>query len=213
MLTIVTSIAIAQKTKVQDVTESFGGFTNPGFAVTIMEADADLVEQEWKSFLKSYGGTKSNKGGEIVGKNAKIGALSDAPITIFAKIKERSKTETNFSCAFVINGSYLNPSNDNSKAENCRKMIYDFAVRVSKMGLAEQIKREEKEWNKLSKQQKGLVDDKTGLEKDVVEYQNKIKKAQQDIENNVKDQQAKQKDIDIQKKIIDDLKIKGTKID
>lgn len=85
-------------------------------------------------------------------------------------------------------------------------------VDASKDAVSEQAKSSKKILNKLEDQQNDLEKDIKELKNDNEDYKDKIKKAEKDIKENEEDQIKKKKEIEDQKKVVEDWKKKLDKV-
>ncbi len=209
LLFIASSISsFAQKIKVSESKENVGNGSNNALVVTIFEAKEEDVKKEWKSLMKKYN-AKVDMGNEIFADNAKIKSIADNnTIDIYAKTQTKKDGEIELTVAFDLGGAYLNSSDHGSQFKEAKQIVYDFAAKMTKESIDDQLKEAEKILRKFNNQQEDLVKDKTGLEKDIENYKEKIKKAEDDIVKNKGDQENKKKEIETQSKVVEDIKKK-----
>ena len=202
----------AQKIKVKQESENLGGGSNPALTVVIYETDEKTVEKEWKSFMKKYDAKVSNSGGEIFADNAMIKAISPNTLDIYAKTKKEDNG-TRLYVAVNMGGAFMSPGQHSSETKTMEKMLEDFARDLAKESVAAQLKEAEKEQEKLEKKQEQLVKQNGNLHDDIEKYKEKIKKAEEETSENLKNQEESKKAIETHKKIVDEIKIKASKID
>lgn len=193
--------AFAQKINVSESTESIGGGSNNALVVTIYEADPEAVEKAWKSLMKDKDAKVSTKDG-VFADNAMIKTMGNNPIDIYAKVVKLKNNEVKLVVGFDLGGAYLTSGKHPEQYKEAKKMMYDFAVKMTKEAIAGQMKAAEKAHEKLVDQQKDLEKQQKDLEKDIEEYKAKIKKAEEDIVKNKADQEKKKQEIEAQKKVV-----------
>lgn len=199
--------AFAQKINVSESTETIGGGSNNALVVSIFEASADDVEKAWKSLMKDMDAKVSSKDG-IFADNAMIKTMGNNPIDIYTKIIKVSNTEVKLIAGFDLGGAYLTSSKHPEQYKEAKRMVNDFAVKMTKEGIAGQLKAAQKIHEKLADQQSDLVKDQKSLEKDIEDYKAKIKKAEDDIVKNKAAQEKKKQEVEAQKKVVDAIAAK-----
>src|SRR4029078_11533424 len=79
-------VVSAQKTKVEEGSESIGGGRNNAFSVTIYQAEPNDIEKEWKAFIKGYDPDKVSTKDGVFADNAKMRSISDNAVDVYEKI-------------------------------------------------------------------------------------------------------------------------------
>ena len=204
----------SQKIKVDESSESLGGGSNNAFVVTIYDAKPDDIEREWRSMMKDWNAKTDKKDGGVFGDNAKIAAINgNNTIDIYAKAEQKKDNEVKFMVAFDLGGAFLSSSKQGSEAKEAKKIVYDFAVKMTKEAIAGQLKAAEKILEKKNDERKDLEKDKEKLEKNIAEWKEKIKKAEDDIVKNKSDQETKKGEIEVQKKVVEEIQKKEKAVD
>ncbi|MBC7861590.1 MAG: hypothetical protein IAF38_01370 [Bacteroidia bacterium] len=203
--------------QISEGSESIGAGNNNSFSVIIYEADIDEVEKEWKSTVKDYNTEKTNLTKHtLFGDNAVIKEMGNGTVDIYTNFIEKKEDKTvRMVVAFDLGGAYLSSGQHKEKADIAKKIIKEFAVKMTKEGVSVQVKVAEKALEKLNDKQKDLEKGKKDMEENIVDDKAKIKKAEEDIkknEENIKknetDQLEQKKLIEAQKKVTDDVKKK-----
>ena len=164
--------------------------------------------------MKGWNAKTEKKDGGMFGDNAKITSINgNNTIDIYAKTVQGKDNEVKFMVAFDLGGAYLSSSKQGSEAREAKKIVYDFAVKMTKDAIAGQLKAAEKILNKQVDDQEDLEKDKAKLEKNIEEYKEKIKKAEEDILINKSDQEKKKGEIEVQKKVVEEIKKKEKVLD
>jgi hypothetical protein len=201
-LAVLTIPALAQKISVSESTETIGAGSNNALVVTVYETDADEVEKAWRSLMKDFDAKVSSKDG-IFADNALIKTMGANTIDVYAKTIKVKDKEVKLIVGWDLGGAYLSSSKHPEQFKEAKKIMYDFAVKLTKEGIGSQLKVAQKAMEKLNDQQKDLVKDQQNLQKDIEDYKAKIKKAEDDIVKNKSDQEKKKQEAEAQKKVVD----------
>ncbi len=201
----------AQKTKVEEKRENLGDGVNNALVVAIYSAHVDDAEKEWKKKMKKAKAKVSGKN-EIFADNAELPYISDNPIDVYARFEQR-KDDVYMVVAYDLGGAFLNSSDHKTQFKAAEKMIYDFAVEISKLCIGDNLDDAEKELKNMNKDLDRLKSDNEGLHKDIQRYEEQIEKAKKEVEDNVKDQENKVKEIEEQQKSVSEIEEKLKKVD
>jgi chromosome segregation ATPase len=214
ILTIAVAISslqfFAQDIKVRESNESFSNGGHNALSVTLYVTDADMVEKEWKSKMKDFGYDKaSEKSNEYFFDNVIMKELGNNTLDVYSKVVEqKSEKSVTLVAAFDLGGAYLSSSEHKDKFEYVKKMMHDFAVKISKEELDDQIKAAGKALSNLQDKQASIEKDNKGLADDITNYNQKIKKANEQIEQNKKDIETKKGEVAAQQKVVEGIKAK-----
>jgi chromosome segregation ATPase len=200
----------AQEIKVKESNESFSNGSHNSLSVILYVSDINLVEKEWKSQIKSYGYDKaSEKGGEYFFDNVLIKQLGTNTLDLFSKVTEvKGDKAVQLTAAYDLGGAYLSSSQHSAQFEYVKKMMRDFAVKITKEAFDDQLKDAGKALSTLQSKQASLEKDNKGLADDITNYNEKIKKANDEITQNKKDIETKKGEVATQQKSLDALKAK-----
>jgi len=165
----------------------------------------DEIEKEFKSRMKDYNAKVSSKDDGLFGDNAVIKEMGNNTVDIYARVEKVKDGESKLIVAFDLGGAFLNSSEHKDKYKIAEKIVYEFAIKITKEAIAIQMKAEQKKLDNFSDEQKDLEKKNTNLNDDVKEYEEKIKKAKEDIEKNKQEQEKKKSEIEVQKKIVDEI--------
>lgn len=199
----------AQKIKVSQSSAKIGGGRNNALSVTIYEVKDNEVLKEWKSLIKGYGGKVSSKFADDVS----IPSISENTIDIYTTAV-KDKDNTILIVGFDLGGVYL--SSGHSGYKSAERILYDFAVMMTKKGIARLLKGEEKILAKSEKNFEQLIKDNEklhkeveGLRQDIERYKDQIEGAKKDIEHaekeivtNLNDQKKAKAEVEEKKKIV-----------
>ncbi|HHZ64881.1 MAG TPA: hypothetical protein EYN38_06225 [Flavobacteriales bacterium] len=210
LVTIALAVSLmtySQKTKVSVSNESIGGGNNSALSVVVIHPDASEVQKEWKSHIKSYKSDGIKSGKEVFADNCKITSISDNTIDIYARVEKIKDNTVKLIIGFNLGGAYLNVSAPGYQA--AEKIVYDFAIKITKAGIEDEMKEEEKDLKKKEKALEKLEKDNEKLhtsieasKKAIEDAKKAIEQAKKDIETNLKDQEGSKKEIEVQKKTV-----------
>jgi flagellar motility protein MotE (MotC chaperone) len=200
----------AQDVKIRESNENFSNGGHNALSVTLYVTDVNMVEKEWKSQMKDFGYDKSSeKSNEYFFDNVIMKQLGNNTLDVFSKVTEQKAEKTvTLTAAFDLGGAYLNSSEHKDKFEYVKKVMHDFAVKITKEALDDQIKAAGKVLSNIQDKQAGLEKDNKGLADDITNYNQKIKKANEQIEQNKKDIETKKGEVTAQQKVVDGIKAK-----
>ncbi len=215
-----TVFGFAQKIKVKESRESIGGGNNNALVVIMYGVTPDEVQEAFKSFMKSYGGKRSEKDGGVFIDHALVKDISNNTIDIYGKAQgSKGDKEIKFAVAFDLGGAFLNSSDHKSQYNVAEKIVKEFAMKGTKDAIESQLKVAQKAQSKLEDQLKDLEKENKNLTGDVEDYKakikkaedeiasnkDKIKKAEGDIVTNKSNQDKKKPEIEAQKKIVTEI--------
>ena len=208
---------MGQTISVSNTVEEIGGGENKALSVLIYQSDEQAVKKEWKSLLKGYKSEKVTTKKEVFGDNCLVTPISDNTIDIYAKIKQQGDGNIELVVAFDLGGAFLTSSHDGYNA--AEKMIKDFAVKLTKMGVEKELKEKEKELEKAEKELERLKKENDRLHQNIdrangmIEDANKtIEQAKLDIETNLKSQVTAKKSVEDQKSNVTEVGEKLKKV-
>lgn len=198
LLTIFTTQLFAQKTKVEESNEKIADGKNNALVVWIREVDAKDVEKEWVSLMKKNKAKVSNKS-EIFADDAVLPMISANTVDVYA-YAEQKDADVKFIVAFDLGGAFLNSKEHSAQYKTAERMVYDFAVDISKITVQNLISAEQKKLSDMEKEKKNLEGDNEKMAKDnenyrkkIEENENKIKENENEIinvDNEIKNQQG-----------------------
>ena len=208
-----TAFSFAQEVKVKSGNEKFSSGSHDCLTTTIYEGDKDKAMSKWKSKLNDFKDEKVKwKGDEIFGDNILIKDWGNNPVDIYSKFDEdKDKKTVTMSVAVDLGGAYLT-SSDKDKYNYIEKMMKEFAIDITKDNIKDLVSVAEKALGKLESAQQDLEKENKNLKGDIEDYKKKITKAESDIKDNEGNQSKKKSEIDVQKKVVDDIKKKLDKV-
>lgn len=206
MLFVITTVTCfgQRKIKIHEEREKIANGTNNALVATIYESTPDAIEKSWKQLMKGYDAKVSNKK-EIFADDALIKDMSVNTCDIYAFTRKINDDETELVVAVDLGGAYLSSSEHSSKYKIMEKILKDFAVEASSDAIKEKLKSSQKVLDVLTKDNDNLIRDKEHLEKQIEDYKQKIADNEKSIEKNTSQQADKQKEIENQKTIIQEI--------
>lgn len=205
LLTFLSFTVFAQKNiEVDETNATFDNGKHNALKVTIYGSEQKNVEKEWKSLMKDFDAKVSTKK-TIFADNATIKELSDNTIDVYATTETTKDNDVILYVAFDLGGAYLSSSEHGDKYNIAKKIVYKFAVDVTKNALKNKIDDAQKILSTKQKEQKNLEKENKNLNNDIEDYNNKIKKAKDEISDNEKKQAEKKKEIETQQSVVNSL--------
>ncbi len=200
------------KIKVEEKSEKINGGSHNCLVVTIYDATPDDIEKEWKSRMKGYDAKVSGKD-EIFADNALIKTISENTCDVYARTEKVSDTETKFIVGFLLGETWLSSNDNSSGYKAAEKIVKDFAVEQTKDAIAGKRKTAEKALENVKDDQADLEKKNKDLHGDIDEYNEKIKKAEADIKQNEDEQTKKKAEIEVQQKVVDEIKSRENSVE
>jgi len=203
-----------RKIEVNETSFGFSTGNQHALYVTVFESSSKDVSKAWQKKLKDFKGKINEKKGEISSDNALIKDFKDNnAVDIYTRFEDTKDGNTKMYVAINMGGAYLSSSDHPDKFKVMKKILYEFAKKMSEEVVNKQIKNASKILAGFESEQKNLEKENERLHKDIENYKEKIKKAEDDIKKNLADQEAKKKELEVQQKAVDALqeKLKGIK--
>lgn len=198
-----------RKVEVDESSYNFKSGKHNALKTKVYETDIKVVSKKWEELMRDYKGNTSGNKDEIFADNVMINNLNgNSPSDVYAAFSDAGEGHSYMYVAVDMGGAYLNSSEHKDSYNIMKKIIYDFAKRVSEYSVNEQIKAAEKLFTGLETEQKKLISENEKLHKDIESYNEKIKKAEEDIKTNLTNQETKKKEVEDQQKVLDGLKEK-----
>lgn len=183
---------------------------NNSLSITLPGADEKVVGKIWEKSLKKYKGKvkKQKKTNELFGDNMAITEVGGAnTVDVYSTV-----TGNNLTVWFDLGGSYLSSYQHANQYAGAERLLLETAKSVFVELVERELENEEDKQKKQEKNYEKLVKDKKGLEKDIEDYKARIKKAEGEIEKNVQEQEATQNAISAQKQVVEEVKARLSKI-
>jgi hypothetical protein len=207
-MAVISIAAYADKVKVSESRENIGGGSNNALVITIYEASADDILKEFKGVMKDYNAKVSSKDDGLFGDNAVIKAMGNNTVDIYAKVQKVKDGESKLIVAFDLGGAFLNSGDHKDQYKVAKDIVENFAIKMQKDAINEQLAAATKLLEKMQDQQKDLEKKNGNLKDDIKDWQEKIKKAEDDIKVNEDEQVKKKAEIETQLKVVNGVKDK-----
>jgi hypothetical protein len=212
-LTLFTVSTFAQrKIKVHEEKEKIANGTNNTLVVTIYDSSQDDIEKAWKKLMKDYDAKVSHKK-EVFADDATIKDLSSNTMDIYAFTRKITDDEFELIVAVDLGGAYLSSSEHPSKYKVMQNILHKFAVETTTEAIEDKKKEAEKVLEALVKEKENLIKENERLESQIEDYKNKISKNESDIEKNKSTQSDKEKAIEAQQKVVDEIAARAKAVD
>ena len=205
------------KIHVTESKENIGSGNNHALSVTIYEANYEEVEKEWKNLIKDYKSEKVKLNDHsFFADNVVIKEISNGAIDIYSNFNYKNDEKaTRITVACDLGVGYLNSNDHKDQYEVIKKILYDFALKLTKEAIDSQLKTVNKALKKLEEKQTELEKGEKEMNEKIFNDKEKIKKAEEDIKKNQegivrnkKEQEEQKKLILNQKKVVDEVKHK-----
>lgn len=201
-----------KKIEVHDGKENIGGGSNHAFIVNMHANSKDEIEKAWRTKMKDIDGKTSSKKAEIFADDCKMKPMGPNTFDVYARIEEIKNEGFKLIVGVDLGGAYLNASQHAEQYKIFKNFLHEFAVKVGKDALGDDLKAEEKKLSKLEDEQKDLEKENKKLKDDIENYKKKIAQAEEDIKKNEDKQKIKQDEINSQKKIVKEIEEKAKAI-
>jgi len=196
----------AQEIKVKEDKDIIAGNKNPVLVVTIYGAKVSDVEKAWKSLMKGYKASVTNKN-EIYANNATITDISAKTMDVYA-IADKQDDGVKLTVAFDLGGAFMNSSAHPDQYKAAVKIITNFAVDQSKIAISAKLDDEKSKQKDLEDNLRDLQKKNDKLHKEIEDYKARIADDEKDLDTNHKDQETTTEKIESQKKVVDEVQKK-----
>jgi DNA-binding helix-hairpin-helix protein with protein kinase domain len=201
---------VESKSLISETEKVMSQGTKNSLSVNLSKANAKFAEKIWKDFIKQYKGDykRDKKNDEYFLDNAMIAGIGGGnTVDMYMKFNE-TNDNTTATLWIDLGGAYLNSKDFKDKYSEAEKMMFNYAITVSKEQTKIQLEDQQKALKKLESDQKSLEKKNASLLADIEDYKKKIAKAEEDIKTNLKQQEETKVKIESQKKIVDEVQIK-----
>ena len=200
-----------QKIDVKEGNEKLGGAFHAALTVVIYEADAPMILKAWKKIMKDSNAKVKNSDDEVFADNATFTDVSPNTVDVYASIQKENEG-VRFSVAFDLGGTYLSAEQNSGGFRAAKKMVYQYALEVTKEALQQQIKNMESDIKKMEWKENDLQTENDHLHRDIDTYKEKMIKAEKDLQANLKAQEEVKSSMLEKNKILKDYTEKSQKL-
>ncbi|MCB0681453.1 MAG: hypothetical protein KDC32_11125, partial [Saprospiraceae bacterium] len=153
--------------------------------------------------------TKRVKGSdEELSDDADIPGIGAGNTVDVYSLTERSGNGVRQVVWFDLGGAFLSSQMHGDRYVEGEKFMMRFGLYVTKEMIQIELKEEEKRMKDLESDLKKLQRDNEKLHEDIADYERRIEEAKAGIEQNLLDQKAREKDIESQQNVIEEVKKK-----
>ena len=188
--------------------EQFDKVSGNSLVVDIPEAVPSIVEKEWKSFLKVYGGKVKSSKKIISAERIRISSIGSDTIIIYSKFSPTANGIRLYA-AFVDEGKFINKYEYPQKYEAAENLIYNFALRMAKEGVKEKTEIAEKDYKKKEMERDRLIRKQEQLQKSIERSKENIRKAEKDLEKNNKELEEKNIELKLEEQKLEEIEKKN----
>jgi hypothetical protein len=177
---------------------------NQRAAIVEISYHPSIVEDAIIDKMEKLGFKKKESKGFIVYKDIVLSDISSEPADYIFNVERKSRKDKDEAVIQLLvfhNDENIIARNDALINSNVRVFLNRLAPDIDCYVLEQQIKEQEETVTKAEKKLRNLQDDQGGLEK-------KLRKVQEDLKDNEKDQDSQQKEVEAQKKLLEQLKSK-----
>ena len=191
------------------INEPMSEGVRPGIGITLTGVDPKFVDNQWKSYIRKYGGKYkwNRKGSEHLNEGSTVPNVSNNPLNIYAR-SQSSGSDVQFFIWIKEGEKFVSATQDTAMMQGGMQVLNHFALEVAREKLKEDIKEEEKQLSRMESEQKKMEKQKEKLEKDIEDYKSRITKAEQDIIQSIQDQANNRATMERQQEKIEQLKNK-----
>ncbi|MDT8308099.1 MAG: hypothetical protein RQ866_01120 [Bacteroidales bacterium] len=190
----------AQTIEVEEGSFTINDKNSNVFNVIIYHQSERNVERAFTRLMKSYDAKVSSRN-NIFADNAEIIPISVNTLDVYAFIKKVGEG-IKLTVGFDMGDIFLSSATDEKAAGAAKKILFDFANDLTKQGIEEKKRQEEKEQKRLEKRLKQLEKENKRLIKSIERYKKQIADAEEDIVQNEKQQQETTEAIEKQKGVV-----------
>ena len=208
LLTLVFFISNLLNAQVSEEEKSMSLGVKNALVLELPGTTEKIVEKQWKKYAKKYKGkTKRNKkADEYFTDNAEIVSINGAnTLDLYYRVVATGET-VYFTSWYDLGGTYLNSTEHPDQYTEAEKILMRFAIEVAKEMTRRELDDEEDKAKKLEKQLKRLQNDNSKYHKSIEKARQTIAENESKIETNVIEQEDTNKQIELQREVIDGVK-------
>ena len=202
------NVVVAQKASVVETKETLNGMLQNCLVVEIYDCEPNIVEKEWKNEMKKYNGKVLVRKNTINANNVLIQIIHLNNITAAATIV-KTVNGSKFSVSFdLADKNFISTEKHPDKFQAARQFVYDFAIKLRKTKVMQDLADSKKELMEKQKGHEQLVRDKDGLKQNIQKYNEMIVQKENEIRQNELNQENKLKEIENQKLVVERIQKK-----
>ena len=213
-LTFITLLVLAAAKLTGQVTtqqQMMSRGNNDALILELPSTRAKLVENIWQDWLKDTykvrtSKTKKVRTGELSSLNFGLpGVSAGSKVDMYSQVREVGNGSELLVWIATPDG-YVSPELDRGQYLEAEKMLMRFALTVSREQTSQDVDDQEDRLKDLEKDLDRLRKDKERAEKDIVDAQQLIAEREAAIQQNLTDQETKQREIETQMRVVEQVK-------
>ena len=179
----------AYEVTVEDITKIMSKGQQPGFRVDIYQAEKKDVENTWSKLIRNETKSKAeNVNNELFIPGTYLKYISGKPLNVYTIINQyEDHLEVN--AFFELDSVFLTKENHETEYLAARKFVREFAVTCYRIGVAEEVKKDEKKLDGLEEQLDNLTNENDRLHKKISEENRNIDNDKEKIATSELDQE------------------------
>ncbi len=201
---------------------------NTGMTMFLPSITPEMAADIWRDQIGEYKASRKLskeskvhkfKDGEVRAIDMLIPSISSNLIDVYTTFEEKNNGTQISSFYDLGDGTYLTKGDSPTKYEIATGMFKTYGKDGTIAVINEEVKMEEKNLKSLEKEQKSLIKEKGSLErkiennlKAIEKMKAEIEQAEKDIETNLVEQKRMIQEVDFQKKVVNYVKSKLTKV-
>jgi hypothetical protein len=199
--------------QVTDQNQLMSRGNHDALVLELPSADARLVENLWKDWLKDNFRVKTSKTrrvkhDELTSPNFRLpGVSAGSKVDLYSLVEEVGKG-SQLTVWIATPRGYVSPDLDPGQYVEAEKMLMRFALAVSREQIAGDVEAEENTLKNLEKDLDRLQRDKQRAEESIAEARRRIERLEEDIARNLVEQDLMQQEIAAQLQVVEDTKRK-----
>jgi hypothetical protein len=205
----------AQKITVKEETNKLSKEMVSTLVMNLSHVPSKSAIKGLKSLMKDYKGNIKKEKGTYVSNETVIQTISRDKITVYFRVEENKDGGCKIITGWKLTGGYINSSTTQVQFVEAKKILRDFGVKISRKEIGKELsvavksqEKLEKEQSKLEKENKNLLSSIETNKDRIARAQAAIKQAETDLVSNSDNQKKKKKEIDAQKKVVEEIKKK-----
>lgn len=156
LLICLPALLFSQKVELEQTVEKFSEGYHASFRLTIPFAKKELVEKEWRDFLKINKAKLKTVSSQINAENVLIPAVSSDTFRVYSEVED-FKDNVILKVAFSKGAVFLSSAVDRSKSEQVEKVLQRFGIETARTSLSLEIEALSKELSGRKKQSESLL--------------------------------------------------------
>lgn len=188
--------------EVVETVESIENVSGNALQTNIFRSNEKDIYKGFKSLLKGYGGSVTQKRDFLLGTEVMINSISDHEIKVYAKLKEVDQKTASLFVIFLKGDTPVSSRSDVSSYTAAKEILLDFSRTHSQKAVDSYYKSEEKKLQSLEKELEYLIKAKQKAEKEIDDCKKSITENEYNIKENIEIQKTINDQIEKQKNTV-----------